>query len=409
MSEIADSPPGPDLPPSAGWPAQDLAAEEQWDVKASGNRRRPTRAEQAVPWLIGLVLALSGMLLVLLAVVFSSTDGLLPAYGSPSPEPTMARTPEPLPSLTPEPTPGPTVSGEPTPSPAPTPAFAPLEIIFKQRTSAAGPAHLFRHDFAGQAAPEALLRDDRGVDHYAWAPDGLRGIALVDGNPIHVDAANAGADVGDGFDGVAFASDSITAYAVRATLAGVNDRAELLRVDVATGAVASLAAWTYPHPVTFQESAVQEAQFADDGGLNRVYVLDDGRVVVWILGAPATYTYDPATGVAGATDRLPVLWSPNGHMRVEPTESGGSTQLTVRGLADEVRGAIGVSGYVSHLRWSSLSNQIVFTISATASGGAVTQDLYLWDLKTGSPPVRLTQDLRSSGGEFRGVESRWKP
>ncbi|MGH2488847.1 MAG: hypothetical protein ACRDFR_04455, partial [Candidatus Limnocylindria bacterium] len=60
--------------------------EPPWDVKLDGNRRRPTTAEQAVPWLIGLVLALAGMLIVLLALIFSTTDGVLTAFGTPTPE-----------------------------------------------------------------------------------------------------------------------------------------------------------------------------------------------------------------------------------------------------------------------------------------------------------------------------------
>lgn len=381
--------------------------EEPWDVKLDGNRRRPTTAEQAVPWLIGLVLALAGMLIVLLALIFSTTDGALTAFGTPTPEPTMAMTPRPTPS--PRPTPEPTTTAEPSPSAAPTPAFAPLEIVFMQRISESGPVHLFSHDFAVQDTPDALARDDRGIDRYAWAPSGAWGIALVEGDPVAVNPGVSASDVGDGFDGVAFAADSITAYGVRATLAGSNDRAELLSVDMTTGVVTSLATWTYPHPVTFQQSAVQEAQFADDGGFNRLYVLNDGRVVVWILGAPAIYTFDPATATAGTTTREPLLWSPNGLLRVEATVSGTSTTLTVRGLANEARGSITVAGLVSHLRWSAQQNSVVFTLTTALAGGAAAQDLYLWDLEGGSSVVRLTQDLRSSGGEFRGVWEYWKP
>ncbi len=390
-------------------PGQDVGAEPAWDLKLDGNRRRPTTAEQAVPWLIGLVLALAGMLIVMLALIFSSTDGLLPAFGSASPEPSLALTPTPRPTRTPEPSPEPTVTTEPTPAPEPTPAFPPLEIVFMQRTSASGPVHLFSHDFAGQETPEPLARDDRGVDQYAWSPNGAWGIALVEGDPLALNPGNSARDLGDGFDGITFAPNSATAYAIRATLAGSNDRAELLGIDMASGSVQSLATWTYPHPVTFQQAAVLEAQFADEGGFNRVYVLDDGRVVVWILGAPQIYTYDPATGAAGTTDRAPILWSPNGQLRVEVTESGGNSTLTVRGLANEARASAGVSGYVSHVRWSSLNNQIVFTISQGTSGGGVSQDLYLWEVRTGSNAVRLTQDLRSMGGMFRGVQERWKP
>ena len=36
-----------------------------------------------MPWLIGLVLALSGMMIVLLALIFSSNEGLLPGLRHP--------------------------------------------------------------------------------------------------------------------------------------------------------------------------------------------------------------------------------------------------------------------------------------------------------------------------------------
>jgi hypothetical protein len=406
--EVAASPPEPpsDLPPG-DQPPGDLVTESPWDVKVSGNRRRPTAAEQAVPWLIGLVLALAGMLIVLLALVFSSNEGLLPAYGSPTPEPTPARTPPP-PTPTPEPSVEPSASLEPTPTPAPTPAFPPLEIAFMQRTAASGPIHLFTHDFAGSAAPVPQARDNRGVDVYDWSPDGSHGIALVDGNPLYLTPGSSAADLGDGFDGVMFAADSTTAWAVRATLAGANDRTDLLRMDVTSGAVTAVATWTYPHPVTFQESVQKEAQFADDGGFNRVYVLDDGTIVVSILGAPAIYTYNPATGTAGTTAREPLLWSPDGHLTVVLAESGANTRISVHGQANEERGAIGVTGLVSHVRWSTASNQVVFTMTTPVTGG-VAQDLYLWDLRTGSLVQRLTQDLRSMGGEFRGAPERWRP
>ena len=130
--------------------------------------------------------------------------------------------------------------------------------------------------------------------------------------------------------------------------------------------------------------------------------------MVWILGAPAVYTFDPETGAAGTTNHAPILWSPRGDLRIGLVESGSTTRITVRGLADEERGALNVTGYVSHVRWATASNQIVFTINRTTSGGVVSQDLYLWDLSTGSPAVRLSQDLRSMGGEFRGSPERYR-
>jgi WD40 repeat protein len=293
-------------------------------------------------------------------------------------------------------------------TPEPTPAWPPLEIVFMQRTSESGPVHLFTHDFASEAKPVPQARDNRGVSTYDWSPDGTHGLAVVAGNPLYLTPGSSARDFGDGFDGVMFAADSATAYAVRATLAGANDRAELLAVDVASGAVRSLHTWTYPHPTTLQESVVQEAQFADDGGLNRVYVLEDGTIAISILGAPAVYTFNPVTGTAGTADHAPTLWSPSRDRRIQLNETGSNTRISMRGLAGEERGALNVTGYVSHVRWAAASNQVVFTLNRATSSGGVTQDLYLWDLKTGSPAVRLTQDQRSLGGEFRGAPENWR-
>jgi hypothetical protein len=215
--------------------------------------------------------------------------------------------------------------------------------------------------------------------------------------------------VSDNLDSVTYGANPLVAFGLRTTLAGSNDRSELLQIDIPTGAVTSLATWTYPHPTTFQESAVKEAQFADDGGFERVLVLEDGRVVVWVLGAPAIYTFDPATGVAGTISTMPTLWSPNGQLRATVTESGNNTRVAILGLAGEERESMGVAGYISHLRWSVNSNQIVFTLNTGTTGGGVSQDLYSWDVETGHLASRLTQDLRSRGGEYRGAPEIWKP
>jgi hypothetical protein len=291
----------------------------------------------------------------------------------------------------------------------PQPAYPPFEIVFMQRTSAAGPTHLFTHDFATNTPPVPQARDNRGVDWYRWAPDGTQGVALVDGNPLLLTPGSSARDVADSLDSVTYGEDPLTAYGLRTTLAGANDRSELLQIDITSGAVTSLATWTYPHPTTFQESAVKEAQFADNGGFERVLVLEDGRVVVWVLGAPAIYTFDPASGTAGTLAAMPSLWSPNGQLRATITESGSTTRVAILGLAGEERESMGVTGLVSHLRWSVNSNQIVFTLNTGTTGGGVSQDLYSWDVTTGHLASRLTQDLRSRGGEYRGAQEIWKP
>src|SRR5438874_2433621 len=67
-----------------GWPsaslsrrtmAPELSRRRRWDPRQLGERRRPTTAEQAVPWLVGAVLALAGIVIVLLALIFSDANG----------------------------------------------------------------------------------------------------------------------------------------------------------------------------------------------------------------------------------------------------------------------------------------------------------------------------------------------
>ena len=105
---------------SAEWPDEDLRGhldpwgEGPWDVKRDGERRRPTSAEQAVPWLIGLILALAGLVIVMTVLIFN-TEGTATASATPSPSESLAPTPEPTPTPTIAP------SLEPTATPLPTP------------------------------------------------------------------------------------------------------------------------------------------------------------------------------------------------------------------------------------------------------------------------------------------------
>ena len=64
----------------------DSGPSDTWDPKRDGNRRSPTTAEQAVPWLIGIILALAGIVIVLLALIFSSPSGLVADQPTDSPQ-----------------------------------------------------------------------------------------------------------------------------------------------------------------------------------------------------------------------------------------------------------------------------------------------------------------------------------
>ncbi|MGH2457108.1 MAG: hypothetical protein ACRDHD_12730, partial [Candidatus Limnocylindria bacterium] len=78
--------PAPAPPTEAAEPTTAFdGSPDVWSPRLHGDRRRPTTAEQAVPWLIGIILALAGMVIVLLALIFTSPDGAV--GGSPTPTP----------------------------------------------------------------------------------------------------------------------------------------------------------------------------------------------------------------------------------------------------------------------------------------------------------------------------------
>ena len=82
--------------------------------------------------------------------------------------------------------------------------------------------------------------------------------------------------------------------------------------------------------MTGAEQPVREAQFIDDGGLVRLYAVADGNLTLWVLGAPATYRIDPANGDVTEIGREPILWSPDGTLRVTVHEDGNNTALRLR-------------------------------------------------------------------------------
>ncbi len=366
-----------------------------------------------MPWLIGLVLALAGMVVVLLALIFTGPDALLGSAASPTPtvQPSVAPTPEPSvssgPAATPTPAPTPVV----TPTPAPT--YGPLEMVYLGRQTPTAPIYLLRHDFTtdiSKTPPEVMAKTGTGVTTYAWAPDGTRGAAVLSDHLFALNPGGTARDLGTGFDAMTFSLDSETIFTVRVVASGSNDEADVMSVDFASGAVTRLTSVSYPHPVTGKESALKEAQYLDDGGAVRLYATIDGNLALWILGAPATYRIDPADGSVLNVSSAPMLWSPAGKFQIVLTEnSNGSTVIAQQDGLGNVVAKVTVTGLVSHIRWAPSRNEIVFTLGRSTSGGGVRQDLYVWDLVDGKAPSALTSDGAAFGAEWLGVAQSWHP
>ncbi len=387
-----------------------------WDPKLHGNRRRPTTAEQAVPWLIGIILALTGMVIVLLALIFSSPEGLAAADESPTPQPSASTEPSTEPSTAPSdvetsPSGEASASPEPTPGPTPTPApsYGPLEMVYLGRPTAAAPIYLLNRDFSENDDPEILAQADQGVEKFAWSPDGRVGAAIILGRAVALTPGQQARRLADNISALTFGWDAETVYGVRITRDGAEDRAQILEIDFVSRASDVIANIRYPHPVIGADPPLREAQFIDDGGVVRIYAVADGNLEVWILGAPSTYRVDPADGNVTEIARQPILWSPDGTQRVTLHESGSSTTLRLRNRSNAVIAGVTVVGLVSHVRWAGTSNEIVFTLGTVSANGGVRQDLYVWDLQDRNDPLPLTSNGASFGADWRGVTPNWAP
>ncbi len=377
-----------------------------WDRLTVGERRRPTTSEQAVPWLIGIVLALAGIVLVLLALIFTSQNGLAAVSGSPRGSASIVVLPSSDPS---GPASSPSLAAvTPTPSPSPdTPAYAPLELVYLSRTTVSAPIYLFRRDFSVSQEAETLARADQGVERFAWSPDGRIGAALISGRVTALQPGHAARALVDGMVDIAFGTDSATVYAARVTRNGTNDTAVVLAIDWASGKQASLGSVTYPHPQIAAEAALKEAQFIDDGGLVRLYPTVDDHLVLWILGAPATYLVKTSGGDLASISGLPTLYSPDEQWTIKPKYSAGKTTLTLTDRAGNARAATIVTGLVSHLRWAPNGSEASFTLGHTGQNGGVVQNVYVWDLVDGKAPTALTSNGAAFGAEWRGGAVRW--
>ena len=385
-----------------------------WDPKLHGNRRRTTTAEQAVPWLIGIILALAGMVIVLLALIFTSPGGLV-AGQSATPTPTVVA------SVRPSPTGlvagGPSDSAEPSATPPeasptpsqPPPTYGALEMVYLGRQSGTAPVYLLNRDFSKRKQAEIMAQATQGVAKFSWAPDGTVGAAVISERAVALRPGKNPKELIDNVSALTFGWDADTLYVVRITRDGAQDKAHIVEVGFKTGDSKLVATVRYKHPATAPDAALREAQFIDNGGLVRIYAVADGRLNLWVLGAPDTYQIDPADGSVTKIDGPPELWSPDGTRHIGLKEVGNKTTIRLRNRDAGTIATTTVTGLVSHVRWAGGSNEIVFTLGVLSAAGGVRQDLYVWDLKDGNDPLPLTSTGAAFGAEWRGVMCNWLP
>ena len=413
------APDGEGIEPSVGDVRTTLGrAEPELDDELE---EEPTTAEQAVPWLIGVILLLAGMVIVLLALIFAGDASLGgTGGGTPSPtavavvpvrsgEPTAAASPTPKPSASPSTSASPAPSG----SAAPVPQYGDLEMVYQGRSAALAPIYLLRRDFSVEGEPEVLAQDpDLNVQRFAWSADGTGGAFLYADLLVGIDPGVDIHALTDGVSAITFGDDATTVYAVRVRADGANDVAAILAVNRLNDEEQQLGRVTYPRPAVGEEPALAEAQFSDDGGSVRLYWMHDDTLRLWILGAGA-WTIDPADGNPTKLDEdaLPVLWAPDGERRIGLAKEG-SNATTIRLIdrSGERLASASVPGWVSHLRWSPRGDQVVFTLGRSAPAGGVLQDLFLWNLGEGEDPapMQITNTGAAFGAEWLGSQSRWE-
>jgi hypothetical protein len=280
-------------------------------------------------------------------------------------------------------------------------------MLYLSRATAGSPIFLYRRDFSVAEEAETLARADQGVEQYAWAPDGRRGAAIIAGRAVALQQDTAARALAEGVSEIAFSMDSQTVFAARVARDGANDVAQVLAIDWGSGEQEVIGTATYPHPQISPESALEEAQFIDDGGPVRLYPTADGRLLLWVLGAPATYQMDPAGGEMQETTGLPLLASPDDMFRITLSETAAGGTLTLTDANGAERATTTVLGRVSHMRWAPNSSEVVFTIGRTGANGGVVQNLYVWDLVDGKEPAMITSNGASFGAEWRGAALRW--
>jgi hypothetical protein len=405
---VAEPDPNAELMPAAGDVRTSLGESAETDAEAEEDS---TTAEQAVPWLIGLILLLAGMVIVLLALIFAGDQSL----GGPSPQPSPSAAgvlPSPTTGATTTPAPSASATAAPTPTPLPVPEWGPLEMVYQGRAAALAPIYLLVHDFTTEDEAVVLAQDPAiDVRRFAWAPDGTVGAGLLADVLVSIEPGESKRNLGEGLMTVTYGADASMVYAVRVTADGSNDVATLLAIDFASGDSSELASVTYPRPTIGNEDPLPEAQFTDDGGTVRLFWMSDGSLRLWVLGA-STWTIDAESG--DVTDlegeELPILVDPDNTHRIELDAADDNATTTIRYLSadgDELARAR-APGLVSHLRWSRGGDRVVFTVGRAASGGGVLQDLFLWDLDSEVSPTQITNTGAAFGAEWRGASPRWE-
>ena len=404
---------GTQLDPVVGRIRVSLAQQAQ--AEAEAEEERPSTAEQAVPWLIGVILLLAGMVIVLLALIFAgdaslqgggavpSDSGLavLPSSSAASAEPTPTSSPVTSASAAPSEAPSPTLP--------PVPEYGPLEMVYQGRSAALAPIYLLHRDFTKEEDSQEVLAQDSSLDvrRFAWSRDGTVGAGLLADVLVSIEPGEEKRRLAEGISTITFGDEASTVYAVRVTEDGDNDVATVLAVDFESGDATELAAPSYPRPTIEEEDALAEAQFTDEGGPVRLYWVEGGMLRVWALGG-GTWEIDPADGTMTAleADDRPTLWGPDGEQRIGTAYENGTTSIALLDEAGDEVVATSIEGRVSHVRWAPDGERVVFTVGRLASGGGVLQDLFLWDLNE-EAPMQLTATGAAFGAEWRGAQALW--
>jgi hypothetical protein len=409
---------------AARTPPPDTQPLTSWDPRSQGERRRPTTAEQAVPWLIGIILALAGMVIVLVALIITSENGVLagttptPPAGiaglggatpSASAAATGATSPTASPSAVASASPSAGTTTSPGPSAGAAPQFGALDMIYLARKGSGSAVDLWRRDFSKSGDPTSMATAEQGIAKFAWAPDGGVGAVVVDGHVVAIDKDGKKRPLVDGADEIAFGPSGDTLYVVQIGRLSGKDRCQLFAVDFATGESTRLTDFTYTHPQIVKDPPLVEAAFNDEGGLVRLWPTADGNLVLWILGAPATYRVDPVTGARTNVTRTPTLYSPDASRRVESKLKGSITTLTLYDRNGQASASVKVTGLVSHLRWAPNGSEVSFTLGVLGRSGGVVQDRYLSDLEICMDAMPLTTNGTSTGAEWLGAAQSWQP